>query len=54
MPKPQITSWWSQRLGHWVAVCEEYPDLSGSGHTRLAASLDLATQIRALGVSSRG
>lgn len=54
MPKPQITSWWSQRLGHWVAVCEEYPDLSGSGHTRLAASLDLVTQIGNLGSDPRG
>lgn len=43
--KLTIRSWDSRRLGHWVAVCEEYPDLSGAGKNRMAARIDLIQQI---------
>ena len=48
MPLPPIRSWWSKKLGHWVAVCDQHPDLSGAGKTRMAARIDLEVQIRAL------
>lgn len=46
--KLTIRSWDSRRLGHWVAVCEEYSDLSGAGKNRMAARIDLIQQIEAL------
>jgi hypothetical protein len=46
--KLTIRSWDSRRLGHWVAVCQEYPDLVGAGKTRMAARLDLENQIASL------
>lgn len=43
--KLTIRSWDSRRLGHWVAVCQEYPDLVGAGKNRMAARIDLIQQI---------
>jgi hypothetical protein len=47
-PTLSLHSWYSRRLGHWVAVCVQYPDLNGAGKTRMAARLDLENQIASL------